>query len=111
METIMKNENIIDLIIISSIISITEQFAQYFLKKSKYKHDFCYIFGILIYIFVAYLFHYTHNRYNINKVNIIWACMAILFSLITGYFFENELITTNKIIAALLALTAIYFVQ
>lgn len=107
----MKNEDLKSMIIISIVISIIEQIGQFSLKNSKSIFDMFYINGILFYILVAVLFHYIYNNYNVNKVNIIWACMSIILAVILGAIFENESITLNKTIAVFFSILAIYFAQ
>lgn len=107
----MKNEDLKSMIIISIVISIIEQIGQFSLKNSKSIFDMFYINGIVFYILVAVLFHYIYNNYNVNKVNIIWACMSIILAVILGAIFENESVTLNKIIAVLFSIVAIYFAQ
>jgi multidrug transporter EmrE-like cation transporter len=107
----MKNEDLKSMIIISIVISIIEQFGQFSLKNSKSIFDMFYINGIVFYILVAILFHYIYNNYNVNKVNIIWACISIVLAVILGAIFENESITLNKIIAVFFSIVAIYFAQ
>jgi multidrug transporter EmrE-like cation transporter len=107
----MKNEELTSMIIISVIISIIEQIGQYLLKKSEQIFDIYYTSGVVFYILVAITFHYIYNNYNVNKVNIIWACITIVLAVILGSLFENEDLTYNKIIALLFAILAIYFSQ
>ena len=103
----MKNENLLSMITISIVISIIEQIAQFSLRKSKTFFDHFYINGVIFYILVAMLFHYIYNHYNVNKVNVIWACISILLAVILGSLYENEEITLNKIIAVILSILAI----
>jgi len=107
----MKNEDLQSMVIISIVISTVEQIGQYLLKKSTTNFDYFYINGIIFYIIVAMLFHYIYNHYNVNKVNIIWACISILLAVIIGSLYENEEITINKIIAVFFSILAIYFVS
>ena len=107
----MKNEDLTSMIMITIVITIIEQIGQYLLKKSIKIFDIYYILGVVFYILVAILFHYIYNYYNVNKVNVIWACISIILAVMLGSLFENEDLTYNKIIALFFAILAIYFIQ
>lgn len=107
----MKNEEITSMILISIVITVIEQIAQFSLKKSNKIFDTYYINGIVFYILVAVVFHYIYNNYNANKVNIVWACISIILAVFLGYLIEDEKITFNKILAVIFAILAIFFVQ
>jgi multidrug transporter EmrE-like cation transporter len=116
----MEDESITSMIIISFIITITEQLAQLFLRKSSLKIQnesdnmmlyIYYTIGIIFYMLVAVVFHYIYNNYNANKINVIWACISIILAVIVGALFENEEITLNKILSLFFAVLSIFFIQ
>lgn len=102
---IWADKSIVDeLLVFTVIISVVEAYAQNNLKNSNNK----YIAGLIIYVFVGYLLHYTYQNFPLSKVNVIWSCLSIIIATTLGYLIYDENINSLKILAVLLAIGAVY---
>jgi len=99
------DKSIVDeLIIFAVIIALVEAYAQNNLKNPNNK----YITGLIIYVFVGYLLHYTYQNFPLSKVNVIWSCLSIIIATTLGYLIYDENINSLKILSVLLAIGAVY---
>lgn len=103
-----KNSIVDEILIFALMIAIIENIAQNTIKSSK-QNSLKFFLGILFYIFVGYLLHYTYNNYSFSMLNTIWSCISITLAILIGYMFYDEPINTWKILGMISAIMAIYF--
>ena len=100
------DKSIVDeLFVFVIIIAVVEACAQNTLKNNDNNK---YIVGLVIYVLVGYLLHYTYQNYPLSKVNVLWSCLSIILATTLGYLIYNESINSLKIVSVMLAIGAVY---
>jgi len=103
---IWADKSIVDeLFVFVIIIAVVEACAQNTLKNNDNNK---YIVGLVIYVLVGYLLHYTYQNYPLSKVNVMWSCLSIILATTLGYLIYNESINSLKIVSVMLAIGAVY---
>lgn len=103
------DKSIVDeLLVFAVLIAFVETCAQNTLKNAGDDSDHKYIIGLVIYVLVGYLLHYTYQNFPLSKVNVIWSCFSIIIATTLGYLVYNENINSLKILSVILALGAVY---
>lgn len=106
-----KKSWIDELILMALLVVIIEQLAQNSLRQSNYLWDLYYILGLLSYVLVGWVLHYSYNNYSSSKINIIWSCMSIITAVLLGYILYDEKLGIYKIFAIIFAILAILCAQ
>jgi len=102
------DKSIVDeLLIFAVLIAIIETCAQNTLKTAN-NGTYKFIIGLIIYSMVGYVLHYTYQNFPLSKVNVIWSCLSIIIATFLGYIIYNESMNTLKILAVILALSAVF---
>jgi multidrug transporter EmrE-like cation transporter len=88
-----------NLYILVLLISMFEAFAQSIIHYAHYyKKKFYIIYGIILYIIIAFLIYKAYNYKGIGMVNAIWSGFSIIFMIIIGTYLFNEKILLNEYI-------------
>lgn len=102
------DKSIVDeLLVFAVLIALVETCAQNTLKNAD-SGSYKIIIGLLIYIMVGYVLHYTYKNFPLSKVNVIWSCLSIIIATSLGYIIYNENFNTLKLLSVLLALGAVF---
>ncbi len=101
-----ENSYVDEVLILALIIVLIETFAQINIKSSEIG-TYKFIIGLLFYTILGFVLHYSYHKFDLGKINVIWSCCSIIIALTIGYLLYDEVMSTNKIISALLALSAI----
>ena len=100
-----------ELILMALLVVIIEQCAQNSLRQSTHLWDFYYIIGLICYVLVGWVLHYSYNNYNSSKINVIWSCMSIITAVLLGYTLYDEKFSIYKIFAIIFSILAILCIQ
>lgn len=100
-----------EVLLMALLIVIVEQLAQRSLQKSTHLWDIDYILGLLCYMLVGWVLHYSYNQYSISKINVVWSCSSIIISILLGYTLYDETFSIYKIFAIIFSILAILCIQ
>ncbi len=104
-----SEHSIVDEIILVAIaVAVVETLAQNTIKTSE-EGSVKFVIGLIVYMGVGYLLHYAYGKFPLGKVNTVWSCISIILALSIGYIAYGEKLTYNTLVAAVLAMLAIYF--
>jgi len=106
-----RNSIVDEILVFALLISIFESFAQNTIKNAEDNTSTTMFMGIALYACVGYILHYTYKNYPLNKINVVWSCVSIVFAISVGYLFYGEPITKWSMLSAMLALSAIYVIN
>ena len=101
-----KDTWIDEAIAIALLISLVEQCAQNNLKNANTNQQM--MFGLLFYIGVGWILHYSYHNFSMSKVNIVWSCVSIIASITLGYLLYDEGFSIKRAMSLIFALAAIY---
>lgn len=96
-----------------SIIVICECIAQFFIKQSIIPEGCSLKYIILsccFYSVIVYMLHLSYKEYPLSKINVIWSCFTIIFSIILGHTIYNETINFKLILAVMSSMCSIWLV-
>jgi multidrug transporter EmrE-like cation transporter len=111
MSSFFQNKHHTSWLIIIAVLFIVlfETLAQACLKQSQ-KDSMYFILALFLYFLICYLLYFCYaNKAYLGELNILWGSLSAVSIVIAGYIFFQEEITTNHIIAGVLALGSIYF--
>lgn len=98
-----------NLYILVLLISIFEAFAQSTIHYAYYNNNKYYIiFGIFLYIIIAFLIYKAYNYKGVGMVNAIWSGFSIIFMIIIGIVLFNEKILFNEYIGIFFIIIGIF---
>jgi multidrug transporter EmrE-like cation transporter len=103
-----ENSVVDEILIVAIVVALVETTAQNTIKTSEHG-SIKFMIGMTVYMGVGYLLHYAYSKFPLGKMNTVWSCISIVLGLGIGYLAYGEKITTNTVVAAALALGAIYF--
>jgi multidrug transporter EmrE-like cation transporter len=106
-----KKSWIDEVLLMALLIVMIEQLAQRSLQNSTHLWDINYILGLVCYVLVGWVLHYSYNQYSTSKINVIWSCSSIIISILLGYTLYNESFNVYKIFAIIFAILAILCIQ
>jgi multidrug transporter EmrE-like cation transporter len=109
-----KTDNLMLLVLIYVIfIVVFETLAQHSFKMSHKEGTLTYyLLGVGFYACVGFLLirSYETNYKSIGIINLLWCSISVITIMLLGYFFWDEKITYNEIVASILIVIGILLI-
>lgn len=109
---VQQHSTILYLLLLVVIIVCLENASQYFLKyytTDKKVHFF--IYGVILYAFVAYVLTLTFKYEKMVIVNILWGGISALLLTAMAYVLFDEKLTAREIIGILVIFAGIFIIN